>query len=60
MGAQYLLLKVTGGICSSFLKKGAGALVQDFCAAMGLVLAVTATQTVLLMISTVCLMKGIG
>lgn len=60
IGAQYLLLKITGGICGSIQKKGAGALVQDFSAAMGLVLAVTATQTVLLMISTVCLMKGMG
>lgn len=60
MGAQYLLLKLTAGLSSSFQKKGAGMLVQDFCSAMGLVLAVTATQCVLFMISTVCLMKGIG
>lgn len=60
MAAQYLLLKAAAGICASFQKEGAGALVQDFSGAMGLVLAATATQTVLLVISTVCLMKGVG
>lgn len=60
MGAQYLMMKLTGGICSAFFKGGAATLVQDFCSGMGIVLAVTATQSVLLLISTVCLMKGIG
>lgn len=60
MGAQYLLLKAVGGICVSFSKEGAGSLVQDFSTAMGLVLGATATQTVLLMVSTVCMMKGVG
>ena len=60
MGAQYLMMKLTAGICGSLAKNGGGALVQDFSTAMGLMLAATATQTVLLMISTVCLMKGVG
>lgn len=60
MGAQYLLLKAAGGVCASFSKEGAGGLVQDFSTAMGLVLGAAATQTVLLMVSTVCLMKGVG
>ena len=59
LGAQYRLIKMTGGICSALLKCGSAELVQDFAAAMGIVLAATATQTVLLMISTVCLMKGV-
>lgn len=60
MGTQYLLMKITGGICASFVKGGASILVQDFCTAMGLILALTATQTVLLLISTVCMMKGVS
>lgn len=60
MGAQYLLLKATGAICSSFDKSGATGLILDFSGAMGLILAMTATQTVLLMISTVCFMKGVN
>ena len=59
MGSQYLLIKLTGGICSSLLKEGPASLIRDFATAMGLVLAAIATQTALLLISTVCLMKGV-
>lgn len=60
MGTQYLLMKVTGGICASFDKGGPADLVQDFAAAMGMMLALTATQMVFILVSTVCLMKGVG
>lgn len=60
MGVQYLLLKATGALCASFERGRASALIGDFSAAMGLILAMTATQTVLLMVSTVCFMKGVG
>lgn len=60
MGVQYLLLKATGAVCDSLGKNGATQLISDFAGAMGLILAMTATQTVLLMISTVCFMKGVS
>lgn len=58
IGIQYLLLKGTGALCSSFGGR-AGALIEDFAGAMGLILAMTGTQTVLLMVSTLCFMKGV-
>lgn len=60
MGAQYILMKATGALCSSISKGGAAGLVSDFSAAMGMILAMTATQTVLLIVSTVCFMKGVS
>lgn len=60
LGVQYLVLKGTGALCSAFDGGGSAALVNDFATAMGLVLGMVGTQTVLLMISCLCLMKGVG
>ncbi len=60
IGAQYLLLKVTAGISKSFDAGSVGGMVEDFATAMGLCLAMVSTQTVILMVSTFCLMKGVG
>lgn len=60
MGVQYMLLKATGAVCASFDKSSASTLIGDFTGAMGMILAMTATQTVLLMVSTVCFMKGVS
>lgn len=60
IGVQYLMLKATGAICASFELKRASQLIQDFSTAMGLLLGMTATVSVLLLISTVCFMKGMG
>lgn len=60
IGAQYLILKVTGGICSSFPSGRLPEIVKDFTGAMGLLLAMTGTVSLLLLISLVCFMRGIG
>ena len=60
IGVQYLMVKGTGALCACFEKNGPGTLIGDFSTAMGLILACTAAQTALLLISTVCLMKGVG
>lgn len=60
LGIQYLLLKVLGAICASFSSGGASSLVTDFSKAMGTLLAMVSTQSILLLISTVCFMKGVG
>lgn len=60
IGAQYLLLKLTGAICGVFGCKQMTDLIQDVVAAMGLLLAMTGTMCLLLLISTVCFMKGVG
>jgi stage III sporulation protein AE len=60
LGLQYLLLKATGALCCSFGGKRIGNLVSDFSAAMGLLLAMTGTMCMLLLISCICMMKGMG
>lgn len=59
IGIQYLLLKATAAICGVLGGKRATTLIQDFSSVMGFVLAVTGTVCLLLMISTVCFMRGV-
>lgn len=60
IGVQYLLLKITSAVCEIFDSKGAVKVIQDFSAAMGMLLAMTGTVCLLLLISVVCFMKGVG
>ncbi|MBE6975744.1 MAG: hypothetical protein E7439_00895 [Ruminococcaceae bacterium] len=60
IGAHYLLLKLTAALCGAFDAKEAGGLIQQFSGIMGLLLGMTAAMTMLLMVSTVCFMKGVG
>ena len=59
-GVQYLLLKVSSGICEMFAVKSISNLIKDFSTAMGLVLAMTGTECMLLLISTICFIKGVA
>ena len=59
IGCQYIFLKLSGGICSFFGESKATALIHDFSSAMGLLLAMSGTVCLLLLISTVCFMRGI-
>ena len=58
VGAQYLLLKLTAAICGLFGNKRISALVADFSTALGLLLAMVASGCLLVLISTICFMKG--
>ena len=60
IGVHYLLLKLTGSVCGVFAGKKISELINDFSAAMGLLLAMTGTVCLLLLISTVCFFKGVG
>ena len=60
IGLQFLLLKLTSAICGVFDVKEASALIEDFSGALGLLLGMTGTVCLLLLISTVCFMKGMG
>ena len=60
IGVHYLLLKLTAAVCGIFGSKGMTELIEDFSAAMGLLLAMTGASCLLLLISTVCFMKGVG
>ena len=60
IGAHYLLLKLSAAVCNIFGYKPAVDLIGDFSSGMGFVLAMTGTVCMLLLISLVCFMKGIG
>lgn len=58
VGAQYMLLKITAALCGLFGDKRICALVCDFSTALGLLLAMVASGCLLVLISTICFMKG--
>lgn len=60
IGVQYLLLKMTAAVCGVFGNKRTAELVGDFASAMGLLLAMTGAVCLILLISMVCFMKGVG
>lgn len=60
IGAHYLLLRLTGAVCSIFGSKRITELIQDFAAAMGHLLAMTGAVCLMLLISTVCFLRGVG
>jgi len=60
IGTHYLLLKATGAVCSIFASKSNTELVQDFTSALGLLLAMTGTISLMLLISLVCFLRGVG
>jgi stage III sporulation protein AE len=60
IGIQYLMLKLTAGICGIFGGKAPVKLIESFSGAMGFLLGMTGAVSVLLMVSVVCLMRGIG
>lgn len=60
IGMHYLTWKATAALCGIFGSKAVTALVEDFSSAMGLLLAMTGTVCLMLLISCVCFMKGVG
>ena len=60
IGIHYLMLKATAALCAVFGSGGGAGLIEDFSTAMGLLLAMTGATCLLLLISTVCFLKGVG
>lgn len=60
IGSHYLILKAAGTVCSVFTEKSCADLIQDFSTALGLLLAMTGTISLMLLISLVCFLKGVG
>ncbi len=60
IGLHYLLLKLTVAVCGVFADKKITGIMEDFSGAMGLLLAMTGTLCLLLLISVVCFLKGVG
>lgn len=58
MGCRYCLLRITGAIGESLGCGGCAGLVSDFASAMGLIMGLISTQALLLLISTVCFLRG--
>lgn len=59
IGIHYLLLKGTGAVCGVFGSKRITGLIRDFTAAMGMLLAMTGSECLLLLVSTVCFLRGV-
>lgn len=60
IGSHYLLLRLTAALCGVLGTQNIASLTEDFSTAMGLMLAITAAMCILLLISTVCFMKGVA
>lgn len=60
IGVQYLILKLTAALCGAFGVKQASGVIDDFSGAMGLLLGMTGTICIMLLVSLVCFMKGMG
>lgn len=60
IGIHYLLLKATAAFCGIIGTKEMTGLIENFSVSMGLLLAMTGAVCLLLLISTVCFMKGVG
>lgn len=59
IGTQYLLLKATAAIAAAFDAGPGAKVISDFSSAMGLILGIVAAQSAMLIVSTVCFMKGV-
>lgn len=60
IGVHYLILKLTAAVCGIFGSKRITELVGDFTSVMGLLLAMTGTVCLMILISTVCFLRGVG
>ncbi len=60
VGIQYLVLKFSSAICSIFSEKRICTLISDLSTALGLLLAMIAASCTMVLISTVCFLKGAG
>jgi len=60
IGVHYLFLKLTGAVCTVFGSSRITGSIASFSSAMGLLLGMTAAASIMVLISTVCFMKGVG
>ena len=59
IGVQYLLMKLTNAVAGIFASKQIVELLNDFTETMGMLLSMIGVQTLLLIVSTVCFMRGV-
>ena len=60
IGVHYLMLKAAAAVSGVFGVRAVTGMAEDFASAMGLLLAMTGTMCLMLIISTICFLKGVG
>lgn len=60
IACHYLMLKGIGALCAIFSGKNTSGLIESFSVAMGHLLAMTGAVCLMLLVSTICFMKGVG
>ena len=60
IGCHYLMFKGMGALCNVFSGKNTAGLIESFSVAMGHILAMTGAVCLMLLVSTICFMKGVG
>ena len=60
IGCQYLMLKVTAVLGGAMGGASGAKLAVDLAAGMGLLMALVSTEAVLLLVSSVCFLRGLG
>ena len=60
IGAHYLMVKAVGAVSGVFGVNGASSVIDAFASAMGLLLAMTGAVCLMLIISTICFLRGAG
>lgn len=60
IGTHYLILKLTAAVCAVFGGKRMTDTIETFSTAMGFLLGMTGAACVMVLVSTVCFMRGVG
>ena len=60
IGSHYLMLRGLGALCGIFSGKNTAGLIESFSVAMGHVLAMTGSVCLMVLVSTICFMKGVA
>ena len=60
IGSHYLMLRLTSLFCGIFGSKTVTDLILDFASAMGMLLGMTGALCLMMLISLICFMKGVG
>lgn len=60
IGAHYLLLKASSALCAAFCGKQITSIAENFATAMGFLVGIMAVGCILVLISTICYLKGTG
>ena len=60
LGLRYLTLKLTAALCKVLADGPLSAVVDDFCSGMGFLLGMTGAMSLMLLISLMCFLKGMG